>query len=83
LPLIFITWNLLYMFFMIPQLGPKADIDLFFSSNLVMAIWAGILLERIFELRNTEERVRANVLGVMASLNGPIAATLIIYGFKN
>ena len=83
LPVIFITWNLLYMFFMIPQLGPKADIDLFFSSNLVMAIWAGILLERIFELRNTEERVRANVLGVMASLNGPIAATLIIYGFKN
>lgn len=68
---------------MIPKLGPKADIDLFFSSNLVIAIWAGILLEGIFELRKTGERAKAIMLGVMVSLNGPIAATLILYGFKS
>ena len=83
LPFVFVAWNLLYMFFMIPKLGPKADLDLFFSSNLVIAIWAGILLERIFELRKTGERAKAIMLGVMVSLNGPIAATLIIYGFKS
>lgn len=83
LPVVFVVWNLLYMFFMIPKLGPKADIDLFFSSNLVIAIWAGFLLERIFKSRKTGERAKAIVLGVMVSLNGPIAATLIIYGFKS
>jgi hypothetical protein len=83
LPLVFVTWNFLYMFFMIPKLGPKADIDLFFSSNLVFAIWAGILLERIFEIRKLGERAKATILGVMVSLNGPIAATLILYGFKS
>ncbi len=83
LPLVFVTWNFLYMFFMIPKLGPKADIDLFFSSNLVFAIWAGILLERIFKIRKMGERAKAIILGVMVSLNGPIAATLIIYGFKS
>ena len=83
LPLVFVTWNFLYMFFMIPKLGPKADIDLFFSSNLVFAIWAGILLERIFEIRKMGERAKAIILGVMVSLNGPIAATLILYGFKS
>lgn len=83
LPLVFVTWNFLYMFFMIPKLGPKADIDLFFSSNLVFAIWAGILLERIFEIRKMGERAKATMLGVVVSLNGPIAATLILYGFKS
>lgn len=83
LPVVFVVWNLLYMFLMIPKLGPKADIDLFFSSNLVIAIWAGILLERIFKSRKTGERAKAIVLGVMVSLNGPTAATLIIYGFKS
>jgi len=83
LPLVFVSWNFLYMFFMIPKLGPKADIDLFFSSNLVFAIWAGILLERIFRIRKMGERAKATILGVMVSLNGPIAATLILYGFKS
>ena len=82
LPMVFITWNLLYLWFMIPKLGPIADIDLFFASNLTIAIWAGIVLERIFEFRKSKTRERANVLGAIVSLNGPIVAALVIYGIR-
>ena len=82
LPMVFITWNLLYLWFMIPKLGPIADIDLFFASNLTIAIWAGIVLERIFEFRKSKIRERANVLGAIVSLNGPIVAALVIYGIR-
>ena len=49
---------------------------------MTRAIWAGIVLERIFEFRKSKIRERANVLGAIVSLNGPIVAALVIYGIR-
>jgi len=82
LAMAFVLWNVFYFIFMIPKLGPIADIDLFFTSNLVFAIWGGVLLEKLFDYRQTSIRARANVLSAMVALNGPTVAALVIYGLR-
>lgn len=39
------VWQLYYLAFMVPRLGPVADIDLFFSTYLWLAFLAGLLLD--------------------------------------
>ena len=82
LAMAFVLWNVFYFVFMIPKLGPIADIDLFFASNLVFAIWGGVLLEKLFDYRQLSIRARANALSAMVALNGPIVAALVIYGLR-
>jgi hypothetical protein len=82
LAMAFVLWNVLYFVFMIPKLGPIADIDLFFASNLVFAIWGGVLLEKLFDYRQLSIRIRANALSAMVALNGPVVAALVIYGIR-
>lgn len=79
---VFITWNIFYFIFMIPKLGPVADIDLFFASNLVFAIWGGVLLEKLFDYHQLSIHVRANVLSAVVALNGPVIAALVVYGIR-
>lgn len=78
----FVIWNLFYFVFMIPKLGPIADIDLFFASNLVFAIWGGVLLEKLFDYHQLSIHVRANVLSAVVALNGPMIAALVVYGIR-
>jgi hypothetical protein len=67
---------------MIPKLGPTSDIDLFFATNFVFAIWCGVLLEKIFDYRQLSIRVRANFMSAVVALNGPIVSSLVIYGIQ-
>ncbi len=78
----FVIWNAVYLLFMIPKLGPTSDIDLFFATNFVFAIWCGVLLEKIFDYRQLSIRVRANFMSAVVALNGPIVSSLVIYGIQ-
>jgi hypothetical protein len=40
-----VTWHLYYLAFMVPRLGPTADVDLFFPTYLTVAFVAGLLLD--------------------------------------
>jgi hypothetical protein len=78
----FIIWNVVYLLFMIPKLGPTSDIDLFFATNFVFAICCGVLLEKIFDYRQLSIRARANFMSGVVALNGPIISSLVIYGIQ-
>lgn len=41
-----LIWQALYLSLMIPRLGPTNDIDLFFTSYLTLAFFAGLLIDR-------------------------------------
>ncbi len=82
LAMAFVLWNVFYFIFMIPKLGPIADIDLFFASNLVFTIWCGVLLEKLFDYRQLSIRARTNTLSAVVALNGPAVAALVIYGLR-
>jgi hypothetical protein len=82
LAVVFVLWYLLFFVFMTPKLGPLTDIDLYFSSNLVFAIWCGVLLDKLFDYRQLSVRARANTLSAVVALNGPIVSTLVIYGLR-
>jgi hypothetical protein len=71
----FLGWNLFYFVFMIPKLGPVTDIDLFFMSNIVIAIFAGYLLDRKADELNLSPATRRKWLAMIASLNGPFNQT--------
>lgn len=45
IPALFLLYQFLYFFFMIPKLGPLKDIDLFFSVYLTIAFTAGLLID--------------------------------------
>jgi hypothetical protein len=40
-----VMWHLYYLAFMVPRLGPTADVDLFFPTYLTLAFIAGLLLD--------------------------------------
>lgn len=44
-PALFLLYQFVYFFFMIPKLGPLKDIDLFFSVYLTIAFTAGLLVD--------------------------------------
>jgi hypothetical protein len=79
---IFVLWYVFYFVFMTPKLGPLIDIDLYFASNLVFAIWSGVLLDKLFDFRQLSTRARANALSAVVALNGPIVGTLVIFGLR-
>ena len=58
------------------------DIDLHFGQNLVLAIWCGFMLEKIFDEYALDARARSIALSAIVSLNGPIVAALLIYGIQ-
>jgi hypothetical protein len=82
LPVVFLLWNIFYLVFIQAKLGPVMDIDLFFGQNLVLAIWCGFLLEKIFDEYAFDARARSIALSAVVSLNGPIVAALLIYGIQ-
>jgi hypothetical protein len=82
LPVVFLLWNIFYLVFIQAKLGPAKDIDLFFGQNLVLAIWCGFLLEKIFDEYAFDARARSITLSSVVSLNGPIVAALLIYGIQ-
>lgn len=51
LVLTLILWQVYYFVFMVPRLGPAADVDLFFSTYLVVAFAIGWL----FDVRRTDD----------------------------
>jgi len=62
-------WALL----MIPKLGPRQDVDLFFSAYLTAAFLVGTLLDRLVGRSASRSR---NVLFVSAAALGAAAASL-------
>jgi hypothetical protein len=76
------VWNLLYLLFVQAKLGPVTDIDLFFGQMLVLAIWCGFLLEKIFDEYAFDAKARSITLSAVVSLNGPVVAALLIYGIQ-
>jgi hypothetical protein len=82
LPVVFLVWNLLYLLFVQAKLGPVTDIDLFFGQMLVLAIWCGVSLEKVFDEYDFDHRARVITLSAVASMNGPIIAALVIYGIQ-
>jgi hypothetical protein len=79
---VFLVWNLLYLLFVQAKLGPVTDIDLFFGQMLVLAIWCGVSLEKVFDEYDFDHRARVITLSAVASMNGPIIAALVIYGIQ-
>jgi hypothetical protein len=82
LPVIFFAYNVSYLAFVQTGLGRAMDIDLFFGQNLVLAIWCGFLLEKIFDEYALDSQARSIALSAFVSLNGPIVAALLIYGIQ-
>jgi hypothetical protein len=41
-----VGWHVYYLVFMVPRLGPTADIDLFFPTYLTLAFMVGLLVDR-------------------------------------
>ena len=82
LPIVFLFSNIFYLVFVQAKLGPAMDIDLHFGQNLVLAIWCGFLLEKVFDEYALDARARSIALSAVVSLNGPIIAALLIYGIQ-
>jgi hypothetical protein len=82
LPIVFLFGNVFYLVFVQAKLGPAMDIDLHFGQNLVLAIWCGFMLEKIFDEYALDARARSIALSAIVSLNGPIVAALLIYGIQ-
>ncbi len=54
-----VAWHLYYLVFMVPRLGPMADIDLFFPTYLTLAFMVGLLLDRAHTDRTSSWTVAA------------------------
>lgn len=54
-----VGWHLYYVVFMVPRLGPTADIDLFFPTYLLLAFMAGLLLDTAHNHRASPWRMAA------------------------
>lgn len=59
-----LVWQTYYTIFMIPLLGPSRDIDLFFSSYLMTAFFAGMLWDRILEGQTGWSNGRTTVIAL-------------------
>jgi hypothetical protein len=76
LGLLLVAWQVYYLLFMVPRLGVVEDIDLFFSTYLVLAFLAGRVLDATVA---REPRVVAAVLGLSrASL--ALTAPMLVSG---
>ncbi len=51
-----VLWQAFYMLFYVARLGPQEDIDLFFSTFVVMAFFAGYLADRAIRSSAMDER---------------------------
>ncbi|MGB6849084.1 MAG: hypothetical protein WBG05_12885 [Thermoanaerobaculia bacterium] len=83
LGLALIGWHLFYMLRMIPKLGPARDVDLFFNVYIVVAFFAGLLLDR--GLDPDDSRRELATLVVLAIALGSLAALgsqLAIHGIR-
>ena len=76
----FVAWSVFYFLFMIPKLGPVTDIDLFFTSNIVIAICAGKLVDRLALRLELGHSIKQLLVALVASFNGPFLAGLLIFG---
>lgn len=80
-PAVAIGWQLFYLLFMIPKLGPTQDLDLFFSVYLLSAVLAGSLVDKGLPLLPASRQVlaRSLILATAVAGNGAILAVLLAY----
>lgn len=62
-----LAWHVFYVLFMIPKLGPTADIDLFAPSFTLIAFLAGTCLDLAVDDPTRRQAVLAAAMGVCAS----------------
>ena len=58
-----IFWQIYFFIFMIPKLGPRFDIDLFFTTYIVFSFFSGLLFEATFKNKLLRFCAVAIVLG--------------------
>lgn len=73
--LVILAWQWFYFLFMIPKLGPVKDVDLFFTTYLVTAFFAGKLLDS-----GKEELTRLFSLAALLGNTVVILLYLLLWG---
>lgn len=61
------AWQLFYFIFMLPRLGPKTDIDLFFSFYICLAFAAGHVWDFIKKRESFNDRINDMIVPTVAA----------------
>ncbi|MBI5951390.1 MAG: hypothetical protein HY865_07015 [Chloroflexi bacterium] len=64
---ILFAWQLFYFVFMLPRLGPKTDIDLFFSFYICLAFTAGYVWDYIKKRESFSDRINDMIVPTVAA----------------
>jgi hypothetical protein len=78
-----VTWQLVYLIWMMPKYGPIKDIDLFFVTYISLAFFAGRLLDLQPSLSvGSESRLREPLLASVFGSSAASASMLVIDGLR-
>lgn len=71
---------ILFLIFMLPQLGPTSDIDLYFWSLFIILLFAGSQLDRWLHNREDLHRLQMQFIQLFAIGFAPATTALVIFG---
>jgi hypothetical protein len=77
---IFFAWQLFYFVFMIPRLGPRIDIDLFFSFYICLAFTTGYVLDFVKDQAQLDYKIDDIVIPAVAANAAVTLFFLVIVG---
>jgi hypothetical protein len=77
---VLVTSALIFLIFMLPQLGPTADIDLYFWSIFVLLMTVGLRLDQRVKKTPDENLAVVRTLQVVAFGFAPATTALVIFG---
>ena len=80
---LFVAWSVFYIVALMAKLGPTGDIDAFYSSFLTISIVVGLVADRISERWGGHLGLRSKLVWVVAVVNGPLIAGLVIFGVQH
>ena len=80
---LFLAWNLFYMVAIIAKLGPTGDVDMFYSTYISIAIFVGLVIDRITERSGGSPVLKRRLVWLVAATNGPLIAGLVVFGVQH
>ena len=65
------------------KLGPTGDVDMFYSTYISIAIFVGLVIDRITERSGGSPVLKRRLVWLVAATNGPLIAGLVVFGVQH
>ena len=77
-----LIWAVAYIVTLMAKLGPTGDVDMFYSTYIVISIVVGICLDQFLDCIERSIVVRRWIILAFAATNGPLVAGLVVFGVQ-